>query len=140
MRDECLFPPLTAGQILLNNFISGIPAVGVADDKVDHGLIERPPDTFRIGWLVESLNNALYRAANAIHIETKERVIRQQLLFRSGDASVRPIAWHDGRVDIAVTTRDVWTLNPGVSFGRRGGANTPSIKKVQLVVETKQRF
>ncbi|WP_116811013.1 BamA/TamA family outer membrane protein [Steroidobacter cummioxidans] len=91
-------------------------------------------------------NKALYRAANAIHIKTQERVIRQQLLFRSGDryserllqeterilrsarylydASVRPIAWRDGRVDIAVTTRDVWTLNPGISFGRRGGANS----------------
>jgi len=36
------FLPLTAGQILLNNFISDIPAVGVADDNVDRELIERP--------------------------------------------------------------------------------------------------
>jgi Mg2+-importing ATPase len=36
------FLPLTAGQILLNNFISDIPAVGIADDNVDREMIERP--------------------------------------------------------------------------------------------------
>jgi Mg2+-importing ATPase len=36
------FLPLTAGQILLNNFLSDIPAVGLADDAVDPELIERP--------------------------------------------------------------------------------------------------
>ncbi len=99
-------------------------------------------------------NKALYRAANAVHIQTRQGVIRQRLLFRSGDlyserllqeserilraarylydASVRPIAWHDGRVDILVTTRDVWTLNPGISFGRRGGANSYGFELEEL--------
>jgi Mg2+-importing ATPase len=36
------FLPLTAGQILLNNFLSDIPAMGIADDNVDPELIERP--------------------------------------------------------------------------------------------------
>ncbi len=36
------FLPLTAGQILLNNFLSDIPAVGVADDAVDPELVEQP--------------------------------------------------------------------------------------------------
>lgn len=36
------FLPLTAGQILLNNFLSDIPAVGIADDSVDHELMDRP--------------------------------------------------------------------------------------------------
>ena len=80
-------------------------------------------------------NKGLYRLANKLHIRTQPQVIRQQLLFKSGDpysqrlldesarilrsarylydASVRPVAFKDGRVDIAVTTRDVWTLNPG---------------------------
>lgn len=88
----------------------------------------------------------LYRLANAIHVSTREHVIREQLLFRPGslysqrlleeserilrsarylyDASIRPISWHDGQVDVLVTTRDVWTLNPGISFGRHGGENT----------------
>lgn len=36
------FLPLTAGQILLNNFLSDIPAVGIADDRVDPELVASP--------------------------------------------------------------------------------------------------
>jgi Mg2+-importing ATPase len=36
------FLPLTAGQILLNNFLSDIPAVGIAGDSVDQELLNRP--------------------------------------------------------------------------------------------------
>lgn len=36
------FLPLVAGQILLNNFLSDIPAIGLADDAVDAELVERP--------------------------------------------------------------------------------------------------
>ncbi len=91
-------------------------------------------------------NGGLYRLGNQLHIKTQPYVIEDQLLFKRGDrysqrlldeserilrnnrflydASVKPIAYHDGQVDVAVTTRDVWTLNPGISFGRHGGTNT----------------
>ena len=36
------FLPLLAGQILLNNFLSDIPAIGIADDSVDPELVARP--------------------------------------------------------------------------------------------------
>jgi Mg2+-importing ATPase len=36
------FLPLLAGQILLNNFLSDIPALGLAGDAVDCELVERP--------------------------------------------------------------------------------------------------
>jgi Mg2+-importing ATPase len=36
------FLPLLPGQILLNNFLSDIPAVGVADDAVDPEWVDRP--------------------------------------------------------------------------------------------------
>jgi len=36
------FLPLTAGQILLNNLLSDVPAVGIADDSVDRELVDRP--------------------------------------------------------------------------------------------------
>lgn len=90
-------------------------------------------------------NGVLYRAANALHIRTRPEVIRRQLLFRSGelvsvhvieeserllrgnqalyDVSIRPVAYHDGVVDIEVRTRDTWTLLVGVSASREGGAN-----------------
>jgi outer membrane protein assembly factor BamA len=99
-------------------------------------------------------SNKLFRVANRVHVRTRDHVIRQQLLFHSGerysprllaeserilrsarylyDASIRPVAWHDGVVDVAVTTRDVWTLNPGVSFGRHGGANTYGFELEEL--------
>ena len=99
-------------------------------------------------------NKQLYRLANKLHIRTQPQVIRQQLLFKSGDpysqrlldesarilrsarylydASIRPVAFRDGRVDIAVTTRDVWTLNPGLSFSRNGGENTAGVELEEL--------
>ncbi len=36
------FLPLTAGQILLNNFLSDVPALGLADDRVDPEQLARP--------------------------------------------------------------------------------------------------
>jgi hypothetical protein len=99
-------------------------------------------------------NKTLYQLANRVHVRTQPHVIRQQLLFKSGDrysqrlldesarilrsarylydASVRPIAFQDGRVDIAVTTRDVWTLNPGMSFSRSGGENSTGFELEEL--------
>lgn len=94
-------------------------------------------------------DNWLFRLANRLHIRTRPRVIRRQLLFRPGDpfdprllaeserilrangylydARIRPGEVHDGRVDVDVRTRDVWTLQPGVSFQRSGGKNTSGV-------------
>jgi hypothetical protein len=96
----------------------------------------------------------LFRVANHLHIKTRANVIREQLLFRSGDAfsqraldeservlrstrylydaAIRLIAYHDGVVDVAVITRDVWTLNPGISFGRKGGKSTGGFELQEL--------
>ncbi len=87
-------------------------------------------------------DNWLFRLVNKLHIKTHPWLIRNQLLFRTGDtydrrlldesgrilrsngyfydARIRPIAFHEGRVDVEVLTRDVWTLRPGISFGRQG--------------------
>ncbi len=90
-------------------------------------------------------NNWLYRLANRLHIVTRDKVIRKQLLFRSGDrysrrtideserilrqnrylydAEVVPVLYEDGKVDLSVKTRDVWTLGPDFSLSRSGGEN-----------------
>ena len=87
----------------------------------------------------------LYRTANKLHINTRPSVIRDQLLFKSGeryqhrliqeterilrdndflyDAVIVPTAYDGKVVDLEVRTRDVWTLNPGISFSRKGGEN-----------------
>src|SRR4051812_30758400 len=99
-------------------------------------------------------DTTLSRLGNRLHISTREATIEDQLLFRSGDpyratllqesarilrdtrylrdAEVRPVALHDGLVDVEVTTQDVWTLNPGFSFGRKGGTNTGGIELEEL--------
>ena len=95
-------------------------------------------------------DNWLFRLANRLHIKTRSRIVRQQLLFRPGDrysrrlleeserllradsyfydAWIRPVRYHDGTVDLKVTTKDVWTLNPGFNYGRSGGTNSTGVK------------
>ncbi len=90
-------------------------------------------------------NNWLYRQANRFHIVTKDRVIRGQLLFATGDeydvrlireterilrenpylydASIETTLRKTGVVDIVVNTKDVWTLGPDLSLSRKGGSN-----------------
>ena len=112
----------------------------------------RPLQLFDIGGLDQ--DSSLFRLANRLHIRTRDETIADQLLFHEGepynpstvaesarilrstrylrDASIRPIAYHDGVVDLEVTTQDVWTLNPGLSFGRHGGKNTAGIELEEL--------
>lgn len=99
-------------------------------------------------------NTALFRLANLLHIGTRPDTIASQLLFGSGDpydprrlretervlrdtrylndAWIRPVAVRDGVVDVEVITKDVWTLNPGISFGRKGGHNTSGFEIEEL--------
>lgn len=94
-------------------------------------------------------DNWLYRLANRLHVVTRDSVIRNQLLFRPGDAfdqrlleesarllrqnsylydaSVEPVNYEDGVVDVRVRTRDLWTLMPGISVGRSGGENRSGV-------------
>lgn len=95
-------------------------------------------------------DKALFRLANALHIVTRPEVIRSALLFASGepvsarvideterllrtnhyvyDVQIRPLAVRAGVVDVEVLTRDTWSIDPGVSFGRAGGANQSSVR------------
>ncbi|MDE2295195.1 MAG: BamA/TamA family outer membrane protein [Gammaproteobacteria bacterium] len=92
----------------------------------------------------------LFRLANRLHIRTRDSTIRAQLLFATGqkyrprllaeternlrqlpfiyDAHVVPVRYAHGKVEIAVITKDVWTLSPGINFSRTGGANNSSVE------------
>jgi len=94
-------------------------------------------------------NKPLYRFANNAHVTTRPSVIRQQLLFDSGDpfsmrelqeserilrsnrfiqdANIEPVLGQDGVVDINVRTSDVWTLVPKISLSRSGGETNSGI-------------
>jgi hypothetical protein len=92
----------------------------------------------------------LFRWANRMHVRTRPGVIERSLLFKPGDLlSVRvldeterllhaqrflydvqfkPVAWHDGVVDIDVLTRDTWSFDPGISVGHSGGITTSGLR------------
>jgi hypothetical protein len=92
----------------------------------------------------------LYRSANKLHIETRPKIIEDQLLFKPGEpyrqrlvleterilrsnnylyeAAIVPVAYDGHTVDLEVRTRDVWTLNPGISFTRKGGENSVGVQ------------
>jgi len=94
-----------------------------------------------------------YRAADKLHISTRPAVLRQQLLFKTGepyshrlaketerilrsndylyDAKIVPVAWDGHTVDLEVRTRDNWTLNPGINYNRKGGENKASVQLVE---------
>ncbi len=88
-----------------------------------------------------------YVWADRLHIETREYVIRRELLFAEGDPAdpdvlyesernlrrldflhdnsrIETVPRDDGRVDVVVHTRDVWTTRPNVSFSRQGNQTT----------------
>jgi len=94
-------------------------------------------------------NHWPFRLVNKLHLRTRGDVVRQLLLFRTGDrydpeliaeserllrdtrylydAWIRLTRWDGRRADIEVTTRDVWTLSFGLGFGRSGGESTTRI-------------
>jgi outer membrane protein assembly factor BamA len=63
---------------------------------------------------------------SAAVIDETERLLRgTRYLY---DVQIRPIAYHDGVVDIEVLTRDSWSLIPGISISRSGGQNSSGIR------------
>jgi len=90
-------------------------------------------------------NNRIYRLLNKLHITTREKVIRSQLLFKSGDkvnyknleetarnlrtrnyltnAHVFPEQVCGDDVDVVVITQDSWVLEPQVSFSHESSNN-----------------
>ncbi len=84
-----------------------------------------------------------FRIADRIHVITRERVIRRELLFAPGDrwdalkaiesernlranyafrkVEIDRVPRPDGRVDAVVRTQDSWTTNPQLSIGTEGG-------------------
>ena len=92
-------------------------------------------------------NHLPYVWANKLHIETREDVIRRELLFAEGDPADPDVLYEsernlrrlnflhdntrieilprdDGRVDVVVHTRDIWTTKPSVSIKRQGNETT----------------
>ena len=99
-------------------------------------------------------NKALFRLADKWHRDSRESAISPQLLFKPGDPysrrildeternlrelrfihepEIRVSGYHDGLVDLDVIVHDVWTLNPGFSYGRAGGKDSGGVRLEEL--------
>ena len=115
-------------------------------------ILIRPQPIFDVSKSEE--NTRLFRLANRLHYGTRPATISDKLLIAQGelfdasivaeserllrdtrylyDAEIRPVSYRDNQVDLEVVTRDVWTLNPGVSFGRKGGRNSTGFEIEEL--------
>jgi len=121
-------PPLPASEPEAN--LEGLPIVRIVFDRSD---IFDTTDPKTSAWF--------YRWANALHIVTKEGLLRQMVLFKEGDPYSSKIAEEsariiralgfinpvyitatrvEGGVEVTVDTRDQWTLQVGGSFGLAG--------------------
>lgn len=113
--------------------LDGEPIVRIVVERYDVFDTSRPETS---GWF--------YRAANSLHIVSKERLIRSKLLFAEGDPYSSSLAAEsarilralgflnpveitprrvDGGVEVVVETHDQWTLEVGASFGKTGDRN-----------------
>jgi len=137
----------------------------VLEQSSSHELtdVELQQRAVRIGQIIVEVDNVfdandpeengiLYRAANALHIKSRNKTILAELLFKRGDiysrhtmdesarnlrahsylneADIKPVQYHsdDNTVDVVVRVHDVWTFNPGISYGRSGGANHSGVQ------------
>jgi hypothetical protein len=156
----CAFGPAAAQGAAPDKTPSPVPGTAPAADKKIPSFAELEAAGAVIGEIRvhtdnifdlqnERENGALYRAADAIHIQTWPSVVRDKILFKSGErvsvhaieeterllrtnrifyeVSIIPVAYHDGVVDVEVRTRDTWTLQPGVSASRSGGSNRTNV-------------
>ena len=110
------------------------PVVIGVIEVVTHEVFDEPVDGL----------NAPYRVANKVHVQTRDRVVRRELLFDSGDVvdqelveqterNLRGLPFlrdarieripvdedldgHVDRIDIRVTTWDRWSLSPRFDF------------------------
>lgn len=120
--------------------LAGWPLADAEDYRVDSITVVRQP-VFNTEDAAE--DNALYRLANLLHIDTKESAIRALLLVQEGDAVTASVLaeserllrgrsfLYDARVianrvcaagaELVVVTRDVWTLVPSLGATRTGG-------------------
>src|SRR6185312_559137 len=90
----------------------------------------------------------MFQTANKIHFVTREKVVRDELLFAPGEhwdalrviesernlrsgypfrrAEITPVPRPDGRVDALVHTQDAWSTNPQIGLGTSGGQSSAS--------------
>jgi hypothetical protein len=128
------------------------PAITIASSPTSTGLSKKPnPVISKINIHIHPMfdeskakeNNALFRLANRLHVDTDSKVISNDLLFAEGDAldhqklleserilrsrrylnnakiSNKELA--DGSTEVDIDVNEVWTMFPTLSYLRSGG-------------------
>lgn len=154
--DACVDLPLA--QVVRDGDIDAIPAGSAASvdggERIGAVVLDRR-QIFDLDDPAE--NNALYGLANTLHPLSREATVREQLTFAEGDVYVptqlrdaerrlRSFGWlYDARVvpvrrcgdavEIAVVTRDVWSILPTGDVNRSGGESSFAlgVKDVNLL-------
>jgi hypothetical protein len=127
-----------SGDVIADPTLDGRPIVRI--EFVRNNIFD-PTDPSMAWWP--------YRAANAIHVVTRERFLRSMVLFEEGDAWSRADAAESARilrslgfinpvyiraraegegVAVTVETHDQWTLEVGASFGVAGNRDKWSVE------------
>jgi hypothetical protein len=131
--------PLICLTILLS-FMATISRAG-ADPTVIGTITIDARDIFDQEELTD--NNFVGAMANKLHVRTREKIIRRELLIAPGipydteliaeternlrrlhtigDVSIHETVRDDGTVDLVVETHDKWTFNSGFSYNQEGG-------------------
>ena len=98
---------------------------------------------------VEGEDNWAFQTANKLHFVTREKIVRDELLFAPGEhwdalriiesernmrssypfrrVDITPVPRPDGRVDALVRTQDAWSTNPQIGIGTSGGQSSASL-------------
>ncbi len=97
---------------------------------------------------VKGEDNWIFQTADKLHYVTREKIVRDELLFAPGQrwdalaviqsernmrsgypyrrAEITPVPRPDGRVDALVRTQDAWSTNPRIGIGTSGGSSSAS--------------
>jgi outer membrane protein assembly factor BamA len=132
----CLYaPPLAAAPRAALRLPAGLRIASIKIDTHNVFDTDAPPE-----------NKLLFRAANAIHIQTRDHVLMRELLFEVGDyynpalveeternlralpyvrrAEAEAAVNQNGTVDVIMHTYDSWSLEVVAGFKRAGGSTS----------------
>ncbi len=127
--------------LLASSFVGGFATVASAEEAPRIREIRFVRETVFTDEEAERIR--IFAIANDLHITTRQHVVRRELLFSEGEvldrelvdateralrglefineARVEVVPVEDGIVDVEVTTRDAWTIVPGILFESGGG-------------------
>ncbi|MGH9749674.1 MAG: BamA/TamA family outer membrane protein [Candidatus Polarisedimenticolia bacterium] len=159
-RDRKRRPHSAARRFLRVLILMSLPALASGAEEQAAGTGAHPPiatiriersDVFEVR---ESDRYFPYKLANRLHVETREHVIRRELLFDVGspadpdvlyesernlrrlgflhdNSRILTVSRPDGRVDVVVRVRDTWTTRPEISYEREGDRSTGRVSFVE---------